>query len=469
MKLLLNENFQFGPNFPRTSPSPLAHTMCVEPSYPRDLVHMKSATSHRSRLSVRNSCLSRPLQRRIKGNLRAVPKRLKGPRSNSLELVFTASLIVRICATRACQPEPRRPSLIAFHKRSWSDGRKRFYRAFRPFISRSFPPLPGPALESPCTSCSSFANRRHVQLCQMIHTDAETDATVKTSRATRRCQMAIKKTMKAAVVEKFGQPLVVKEVPVPTPGPGQALIEIFATGVCHTDLHAADGDWPINPTPPFIPGHEGAGVVVALGPGVTHLKEGDRVGTAWLFSACGHCDYCLSGWETLCPEQQNSGYSVNGSFAEYAVGQADYLGRLPKSVSFVDVAPILCAGVTTYKGLKMTEAQPGEWVVISGIGGLGHIAIQYAKAMGLHVAAVDLDPEKMALARQLGAEIMIDAKTQDPPTEIQKQIGGAHGVLVTAVSPIAFKQAVGMLRRGGTCVLNGRPPGGFSVSTFDPG
>jgi propanol-preferring alcohol dehydrogenase len=279
--------------------------------------------------------------------------------------------------------------------------------------------------------------------------------------------MAIKKTMKAAVVEKFGQPLVVKEVPVPRPGPGQALIEIFATGVCHTDLHAAEGDWPIKPTPPFIPGHEGAGVVVALGPGVTHLKEGDRVGTAWLFSACGHCDYCLSGWETLCPEQQNSGYSVNGSFAEYAVGQADYLGRLPKNISFVDIAPILCAGVTTYKGLKMTEARPGEWVVISGIGGLGHIAIQHAKAMGLHVAAVDLGPEKMALSRKLGAEITIDAKTQDPPKEIQKQIGGAHGVLVTAVSPIAFKQAVGMLRRGGTCVLNGLPPGEFPVSIFD--
>jgi len=245
------------------------------------------------------------------------------------------------------------------------------------------------------------------------------------------------------------------------------LVEVFASGVCHTDLHAADGDWPIKPTPPFIPGHEGAGVVVALGPGVTHLKEGDRVGTAWLFSACGHCDYCLSGWETLCPEQQNSGYSVNGSFAEYALGQADYLGRIPKNISFVDAAPILCAGVTTYKGLKMTEARPGEWVVITGIGGLGHVAIQYAKAMGLHVAAVDLGPEKMALARKLGAEITIDAKNQDPPKEIQKQIGGAHGVLVTAVSPIAFKQAVGMLRRGGTCVLNGLPPGEFPVSIFD--
>ena len=275
------------------------------------------------------------------------------------------------------------------------------------------------------------------------------------------------KTMKAAVVEKFGEPLVVREVAIPSPGPGQALVEIVATGVCHTDLHAAEGDWPSKPTLPFTPGHEGAGIVVALGSGVTHLKEGDRVGIAWLHSACGHCDYCLSGWETLCPEQQNSGYSVNGSFAEYAVAQADYLGRIPRNLSFVDAAPILCAGVTTYKGLKMTETRPGEWVVISGAGGLGHVAIQYAKAMGLHFAAVDLGPEEMALARKLGAEITIDAKTQDPAKEIQKQIGGAHGVLVTAVSAIAFKQAVGMLRRGGTCVLNGLPPGEFPVSIFD--
>lgn len=275
------------------------------------------------------------------------------------------------------------------------------------------------------------------------------------------------KTMKAAIVEKFGQPLVVRDVPILSPGPGQALVEVVASGVCHTDLHAAEGDWPIKPTLPFIPGHEGAGIVVALGSGVTHLKEGDRVGIAWLHSACGHCDYCLSGWETLCPEQQNSGYSVNGSFAQYALAQADYLGRIPKNLSFVDAAPILCAGLTTYKGLKMTETRAGEWVVISGAGGLGHVAIQYAKAMGLHVAAVDLGQEKMALARKLGAEIAIDAKIEDPVKEVQKQIGGAHGVLVTAVSPIAFQQAVGMLRRGGTCVLNGLPPGEFPVSIFD--
>jgi propanol-preferring alcohol dehydrogenase len=279
--------------------------------------------------------------------------------------------------------------------------------------------------------------------------------------------MSIPKTMHAAVVEKFGAPLVVREVPVPVPGHGQVLMEIVASGVCHTDLHAADGDWPVKPTLPFIPGHEGAGIVVALGPGVTHIKVGDRVGLVWLHSACGHCGYCLSGWETLCLEQKNSGYSVDGSFAEYAVADADYLGRIPKGLSFVDAAPILCAGVTTYKGLKETGARPGQWVVISGVGGLGHVAIQYAKAMGLHVAAVDLGPEKMALAKQLGADLTIDAKTQDPTAEIQKRIGGAHGVLVTAVSTVAFKQAVGMLRRGGTCVLNGLPPGEFPVSIFD--
>ena len=277
----------------------------------------------------------------------------------------------------------------------------------------------------------------------------------------------MQKMMKAAFVEKFGKPLKIEEVAIPTPGPGQVLVEVAASGVCHTDLHAAEGDWPVKPTVPFIPGHEGAGFVAAMGQGVKHLKEGDRVGIAWLHSACGYCEFCLAGWETLCLAQQNSGYSVNGTFAQYALGQADYLGRIPDKLSFIDAAPILCAGVTTYKGLKETKARPGEWVVISGVGGLGHVAVQYAKAMGLHVAAIDIGPEKMALARSLGAEVTVDAKQEDPVQAIQKQIGGAHGVLVTAVSLPAFKQAIGMLRRGGTCVLNGLPPGEFPVSIFD--
>ena len=274
-------------------------------------------------------------------------------------------------------------------------------------------------------------------------------------------------TMKAAVVHKFGEPLAIEDVPVPVPAAGQVRVRVEASGVCHTDLHAADGDWPVKPTLPFIPGHEGVGYVDALGSGVISLREGDRVGVPWLHSACGECEYCLTGWETLCPLQQNSGYSVNGGFAEYVLAPAGYVGHLPKNLGFVEAAPILCAGVTTYKGLKETDTKPGEWVVISGIGGLGHLAVQYARAMGLHVAAVDVADEKLALARKLGAELTVNAKTEDPVNKIQESIGGGHGVLITAVSPIAFQQGINMLRRGGTCVLNGLPPGNFPVSIFD--
>ncbi|GJI98817.1 zinc-dependent alcohol dehydrogenase [Duganella caerulea] len=275
------------------------------------------------------------------------------------------------------------------------------------------------------------------------------------------------KMMKAAVVRAFGQPLVIEDVEVPTPGAGQILVKIEACGVCHTDLHAAHGDWPVKPAPPFIPGHEGVGYVVEVGPGVKHVKSGDRVGIPWLYSACGHCPHCLGGWETLCESQKNTGYSVNGGFAEYALADADYVGHLPKEIGFVEIAPILCAGVTVYKGLKMTDTKPGDWVVISGIGGLGHMAVQYACAMGLKVVAVDIDDSKLALARRLGAVLAINAKTADPAAVIKKEIGGAHGVLVTAVSPIAFSQALGMVRRGGTVSLNGLPPGDFPLPIFD--
>ncbi len=274
-------------------------------------------------------------------------------------------------------------------------------------------------------------------------------------------------TMKAAVVHDFTKPLALEEVPIPTPGPGQVLIRVVASGVCHTDLHAAKGDWPVKPKLPFIPGHEGVGYVAALGPGVTSLKEGDRVGVPWLHSACGECEYCITGWETLCPHQQNTGYSVDGGFAEYVVAPAAYVGRIPDGLDFISAAPILCAGVTTYKGIKETDTRPGQWIVISGIGGLGHVAVQYAKAMGLHVAAVDIADEKLALARQLGADLTVNAATQDAAAVIQREIGGAHGVLVTAVSVPAFQQALGMTRRGGTVSLVGLPPGEFPTPIFD--
>lgn len=275
------------------------------------------------------------------------------------------------------------------------------------------------------------------------------------------------KTMKAAVVHEFRRPLTIEEVAVPEVGPGQILVKIAAAGVCHTDLHAVEGDWPVKPRPPFIPGHEGVGHVAAVGAGVSHVKEGDRVGVPWLYTACGHCRHCLGGWETLCAEQQNTGYSVNGSFAEYVRADPNYIGHLPSNVGFVEVAPLLCAGVTVYKGLKVTDTRAGDWVVVSGIGGLGHMAVQYARAMGLNVIAVDIDDAKLDLARELGASLAVNARKDDPAAFVQKQIGGAQGVLVTAVSPKAFEQALGMVGRGGTVSLTGLPPGDFPLSIFN--
>ncbi|KEO59259.1 alcohol dehydrogenase AdhP [Thioclava indica] len=275
------------------------------------------------------------------------------------------------------------------------------------------------------------------------------------------------KMMKAAVVREFGKPLVIEDAPVPEPGPGEIQVKIEACGVCHTDLHAAHGDWPVKPNPPFIPGHEGVGYVSGVGAGVSNVKEGDRVGVPWLYTACGHCEHCLGGWETLCESQQNTGYSVNGGFADYAIADPNFIGHLPDNVGFLEVAPVLCAGVTVYKGLKMTEAKPGDWVAISGIGGLGHMAVQYARAMGLHVAAVDVDPAKLKLARELGAEVTVNAMETEPGAYLRKEIGGAHGVLVTAVSPVAFAQALKMARRGGTIAMNGLPPGDFPLPIFD--
>lgn len=275
------------------------------------------------------------------------------------------------------------------------------------------------------------------------------------------------KTMKAAVVRLFGKPLTIDEVPIPEPGPGMVQVAIKASGVCHTDLHAAQGDWPVKPNPPFIPGHEGVGYVSAVGRDVKHVKEGDRVGVPWLYTACGHCHHCLGGWETLCESQLNTGYSVNGGFAEYVVADPNYVGHLPKNIEFAEIAPVLCAGVTVYKGLKVTDTKPGDWVAISGIGGLGHMAVQYAKAMGLNVAAVDIDDDKLTLARRLGASVTVNARNEDPGTVIRRETGGgAQGVLVTAVSPKAFEQAIGMVARGGTVSLNGLPAGGFPLDIF---
>jgi propanol-preferring alcohol dehydrogenase len=262
--------------------------------------------------------------------------------------------------------------------------------------------------------------------------------------------------------------LELQEWDVPTPGPGQILVKTEACGVCHTDLHARNGDWPLKPALPFIPGHEAIGRVVALGAGVTIVKEGDRVGVPWLYSACGHCEHCLAAWETVCGEAQFGGYTKNGGFAEYLLADPNYVAHIPAGLSATEAAPIICAGITTYKGIKETSARPGEWIAISGAGGLGHLAVQYAKAMGLQVCAIDIDDGKLAHAKRLGADMVVNAKTQDAAAAVKKGTGGgAHGVLITAPSLAAFNQGVGMTRKRGTCVLVGLPPGDFPLPLFD--
>ena len=188
----------------------------------------------------------------------------------------------------------------------------------------------------------------------------------------------------------------------------------------------------------------------------------------WLYSACGHCEHCLSAWETVCAEAEFGGYTKNGGFAEYLIGDPDYVAHIPTGLDPKQAAPLICAGITTYKGIKETEAEPGEWIVISGAGGLGHLGIQYAKAMGLQVCAVDIDDGKLALAKKVGADFVVNAKHGDPAEAVKKGTdGGAHGVLITAPSLGAFKQGVGMTRKRGTCVLVGLPPGDFPVPLFD--
>ncbi|SDS84664.1 alcohol dehydrogenase AdhP [Corynebacterium timonense] len=280
--------------------------------------------------------------------------------------------------------------------------------------------------------------------------------------------MSVPTTMRAAVVEEFGPRVTVKEIDLPQPGPFQALVKLKASGICHTDLHAAHGDWPVKPAPPFVPGHEGVGEIVELGPGEHPVKVGDIVGNAWLWSACGACEFCRTGRETYCDEAEYGGYTVNGSFGEYMLVDTRYAPLIPEGADPVEVAPILCAGVTVYKALKVTETKPSQFVVISGVGGLGHLAVQYARAMGMRVIAVDIADEKLDLAQRVGAEYTVNAREKDPAAAVQEYTeGGSHGVLITAVHPQAFGQALEMVRKNGTVVFVGLPPGEFSVPIFE--
>ena len=233
-------------------------------------------------------------------------------------------------------------------------------------------------------------------------------------------------------------------------------MRIEACGLCHTDIHAAHGDWPFKPTPPFVPGHEGVGTVEKLGAGVTNRALGDRVAIPWLGYACGECRYCIDGRETLCELQQDSGYSIDGAFADYAVASAKYVVAVPDDISSFEAAPPSCAGLTTYKALKVAKIVPSERVAIFGIGGLGHLAVQYARIMGGSVIAIDIADEKLSLATELGAEHTFNAAKVDPVKAIQ-DIGGADVALVLAASPKVFEQAFSSLRRGGRLICVAMP------------
>ena len=267
------------------------------------------------------------------------------------------------------------------------------------------------------------------------------------------------KSMKAAVCHKIGTPLVTETLPVPKPAAGELLIRVTACGVCHSDLHAIDGDWSPHPNLPLIPGHEVTGHVAALGDGAQGFKVGDQVGVPWMYSSCGSCEFCKHGMETICRSGEATGYSKPGGYAEYMVAPAAFSAKLDGRADLYELAPILCAGVTTYRGLRRAHVRPGQWLAVIGIGGLGHIGLQYARAMGMRVIAVDVDDKKLALAKSLGAELLVNSRDQNAEEVVKREVGGVHGAIVTAVALPAFELSVKLLRPGGTVTWIGIPGG----------
>jgi propanol-preferring alcohol dehydrogenase len=261
--------------------------------------------------------------------------------------------------------------------------------------------------------------------------------------------------MKAAVVPALGAPLEIREVPVPTPGPGQVLVKVEASGLCHTDIHAARGDWPVKPKDLLIPGHEGVGRIESVGEGVELLAVGDRVALPWLGLACGHCRYCVAGWETYCTTPEYMGYTIDGSYAEFAIGYASHVVKVPEGISPVDAAPLTCAGVTTYKAIKVGRPAPGENAAVVGIGGLGHLGLQYAKIFGATTIAIDVEDEKLQLAKDLGADHVVDGRG-DQAAELEA-LGGLDLALVTVPSPAAMHAAHAALNPNGRLVIVGLP------------
>src|SRR5277367_5881759 len=268
------------------------------------------------------------------------------------------------------------------------------------------------------------------------------------------CQVTVSVRMKAAVIHEFKKPLSIDQVPKPEAGAGEVVFKTEASGLCHTDIHTADGELKFKPKLPIIPGHEAVGIVESVGAGVTHVKPGDRVALPWLAYACGECGLCAHGEEPYCEKQLNPGLNMPGGYAEYTKAFANYVGIVPKGMNPFDAAVLSCAGLTTYKAVKVANVKPSDLVAIFGIGGLGHLAVQYAIIAGAKVVAVDLQDEKLNHAKDLGAEYTINAAQQDPVEEIRK-LGGASATLVLAASEKAYQQAYYSLRRCGTMVFVG--------------
>lgn len=273
--------------------------------------------------------------------------------------------------------------------------------------------------------------------------------------------------MRAAVATAFDKPLTIEERPIPEPGPGQVLVRLEACGLCHTDIHAVHGDWPVQPPLPLIPGHEGVGIVEILGEGVTSRTIGQRVAMPWLGHACGECRYCIDGRENLCEKQYNNGYAVDGAYAEYMVADARFAVPVPDGVPPLDAAPLTCAGVTTYAAIKAAHVVPGERVAIFGVGGLGHLAVQYARLVGAQVVAIDVTDDKLDLALELGADHVVNAADVDPVRALH-HLGGVDVAIILAVAPSVFSQAFESLNRGGRMVLVSLPADGtLTVPVFD--
>lgn len=275
------------------------------------------------------------------------------------------------------------------------------------------------------------------------------------------------------MVEAKGGPVVYKKIPVPKPGPDEVLINIKFSGVCHTDLHAMMGDWPLPVKMPLVGGHEGAGIVVARGELVKDVQIGDPVGLKWLNGSCMACSYCMTADEPLCAKASLSGYTVDGSFQQYAVGKAAHVARIPPGVSLEAVAPVLCAGITVYKGIKESGVRPGQWIAIAGAGGgLGNMALQYCKAMGIHTIAIDGGDEKNKATKSLGASAYIDFFTsKDLVADVKAATPdglGPHAAILLAVSEKPFQQAADYVRPRGVVVCIGMPQGArISAPVFE--